>query len=225
MHFSIIHDTANTPNYSTEEFAKKQILTFENNLRRIYPFSFSQHFDLLGSAISVEIIDTVSSILEEKCNAAFKEFSIPKKRKISKVDIRKAFDKHNKLHGSYTDFTSFAGYRHDDFVLIQALFTRKLQETYQWLCDSTLDHFKGFLVMIKKTENNFYILKKYPRQPLWQGYSLLQLLAKTSFRFTLICWYFPNFSKHQLGSNWGQTYLVRIPIVRETWKNRLNLTI
>ena len=151
MHFSIIHDTANTPNYSTEEFAKKQILTFENNLRRIYPFSFSQHFDLLGSAISVEIIDTVSSILEEKCNAAFKEFSIPKKRKISKVDIRKAFDKHNKLHGSYTDFTSFAGYRHDDFVLIQALFTRKLQETYQYVYEQLPVHHEG-LYLYQKTD-------------------------------------------------------------------------
>lgn len=150
IHFGIIHDAASNPNFTTEEFAKKQILSFENNLRSIWPFSLSQYFDLLGSAISTEIIDTVSSILEEKCNAAFKEFSIPEKRTISKVDIRKAFDKYNELHGPYTDFNSFAGYRYEDFVLIQALFTCKLWETYQWVCDSALDRFKAFSTYVKE---------------------------------------------------------------------------
>lgn len=65
-------------------------------------------------------------------------------------NIRKAFDKYNELHGPYTDFNSFAGYRYEDFVLIQALFTCKLWETYQWVCDSALDRFKAFSTYVKE---------------------------------------------------------------------------
>ena len=48
---------------------------------------------------------------------------------------------------------------------------------------------------------------------------------RITFPFTLFFRCFPNFSKHELGSNWGQKIMARIPSVHETWKNRLNLTI